>query len=85
MLSFMIINSKEMDNTANSTLAMRHTRSQNTLDICVPNWKSSHDVMFIHAWFYIFCIASLGIFYKGVSWNSRFLRTDHVYDIIGHR
>ena len=40
MLPFMIINSKEMDNTANSTLAMRRTRSQNTLDLCVPNWKS---------------------------------------------
>ena len=33
MLSFMIINSKERDNTANSTLAMRR------------NWKSSYDVI----------------------------------------
>ena len=45
MLSFMIINSKERENTANSTLAMRRTRNQNTLDLCVPNWKSSYDVM----------------------------------------
>jgi hypothetical protein len=47
MLSFMIINSKEKDITANSTLAMRRTRSQNTLDLCVPNWKSAYDVMFM--------------------------------------
>jgi hypothetical protein len=33
MLSFMIINSKERDNTAKSTLTMRR------------NWKSSYDVI----------------------------------------
>ena len=48
MFSFMIINSKEKGITANSTLAMRRTRSQNTLALCVPNWKSSYDVMFMY-------------------------------------
>jgi hypothetical protein len=33
----------------------------------------------IHGCLFIFCIASLGIFYKGVSWKSRFTSTDHVY------
>ena len=35
----------------------------------------------IHKCLFILCIAylSLCIFYKGVSWNSRFTSTDHVY------
>jgi len=31
----------------------------------------------IHTCLFILCIASLGIFYKGVSWNSHFTNTDH--------
>jgi hypothetical protein len=38
----MNINSKERENTANSTLTRRHTQSQN---IYVLNWKSSYDIM----------------------------------------
>jgi UDP-N-acetylmuramyl pentapeptide phosphotransferase/UDP-N-acetylglucosamine-1-phosphate transferase len=33
----------------------------------------------IPACLFILCIASLGIFYKRLSWNSHFTSTDHIY------
>jgi hypothetical protein len=41
MLSFMNINSKEREYTANSNSTRRRTRSQKSKDLYVLNWKSS--------------------------------------------